>query len=98
MLQVYVLCAGCQWWRSQLDVDSNQCLLAPHTNHTRARCTGRRPPAEEKAETKKTMTIDLEREEMHVFGHDLMVRMLKIDMLRTLSSNIILVLYGSEDL
>ena len=46
-----------------------------------ARCTGRRAPAEEKDEERKTMMCrdkkkkDLEREEIHVFGYDLMVRM-----------------------
>ena len=43
---------------------------------------------------------DLEREEIHVFGYDLMVRMLICyfgKWIRILSNNIILVLFGSED-
>ena len=43
---------------------------------------------------------DLEREEIHVFGYDLMVRMLICyfgKWIRILSNNIILVLYRAED-
>ena len=80
-------------------------------HYSRARCTKLRAPAEEKDEEKdddeehdvlsqeEDRSVEKERE-MHVSGDELMVRMLICyfgKVIRILSNNIILVLFGSED-
>ena len=70
LLQVDVLRVRWMWTRTSV-----------YRHYSRVRCTGRRAPAEEKDEERKTMMCrdkkkkDPEREEIHVFAYDLMVRM-----------------------